>query len=140
MAKRRPITNFHAMDLISEPGFSSCYLTSSVSDTPRVTYTIPINSTTNTQAERSLRELISPYRQNISFDNNSGEITIGGLSSSTSIPYQRDYWFSTPNNNAIETRIDILPTRTRRNITSFRYKEKSRFDKFLDFFKWRKLR
>lgn len=112
---------------------------SQIGNVSRVVYTIPVGNVTENQARSSLRDLMSSYTEPIDRDNSFEIFTI----SSTNSYYEADRSFNDNQYFGYEryhNPLRIRPSMDNNGLASFRYKEKSRMEKFLNIFKWRKLK
>jgi len=57
-------------------------------------FTIPVGNTDPELAKQALAELINNYQQDVKFDEDKGELILDGK---TQIPYQKEMWFPSPN-------------------------------------------
>jgi len=68
-------------------------------------FIVPVNGLTRQQAEQQIRQLMSEYHEEISFDDTMGTVLINGA---RDIPHSKDFWF--PSGEAGTPTIDIIPT------------------------------
>ena len=68
-------------------------------------YTIPVGNLSKKEAEKTLGDLMSLYKEEIEWDDSIGELTING---SASLVYNKTYFFPSPDYSAGSPKIELI--------------------------------
>jgi len=62
------------------------------------------SGTTAKEAEKAIADLMAKYKEDVKWDDETGEVSING---DKQIPYNKEYWFPTPNDEDVDITVTI---------------------------------